>query len=194
MIQELKRVAVQPQPEEVCAYCGAVTGGTMESRKFGFLLSDDTSDGFARVRFLGPRGFSDVEVPAEQVLGVVGETYVCSTPSRPEVCERVIFFDRGRQRKAWVKEVEADGRVTLVVGDIEIERWVEELVLLSLGEGFHTLSQGEVEKLDAPARQECGARKEKEVGNSKDLAALVRRVDRGAEEVNALLAELVDNL
>lgn len=248
MVRGLKRVAVRIPPDETCSHCGQAVRGC-EDRKFGFLLSNGTD--FVKVRFLGPRGFSDVEVRKSHILGMVGETFFSSVPAQPEVCERVVFFDRGRQRKGWVWNVEPDGKVTLLLdvqfrypvgkspevveakseaerrarrhrqydvanaineeiraarnlspNEIETsyvfeERWVEELVILPPGEGFHRLSDKEVQELDSFGYEDKNSssafkreKRRETKGGSGETTELLERAERGAEELRALLAEL----
>ena len=141
---------------------------TMEGQtRYGFLLSENVKEGTAQIRFLGPRGSNAADVPKSDILGIVGKNFSSSLPSRPDICERVIFFDHGRQRKGWVYEIDASGKITLLVDvrmrlpkgktesqvshdEIEVERdfverWLEELVLLPLESGFHLLSESELE-------------------------------------------------
>jgi len=195
-VHGLKRIVVRIPPDEVCSHCGAATKGE-EKTRFGFLLSDNTGDGSAKVRFLGPRGFSDEEVPKEQILGIVGGTFISSVPHRPDFCERVAFdirwgWKRREERygwiarKGWVVEVDQSGRVVLAAGEEIIERWVEQLFLMPLGEGFREISDEEVEeKLDAPFQRENveGVRANKRGGTREqehriDLAEATRRADR----------------
>lgn len=199
MVDGLKRVAIRVPPEETCPHCGQAVRGC-EDRKFGFLLSEGVGSEFAKVRFLGPMGFHDSEVRKSNILGVVGETFFCSMPSQPEVCERVVFFDRGRQRKGWVEEVRRDGKVILAVGDETKERWVEELVILSSGEGFHRLSDKEVQELDSFGYEDKNSssafkreKRRETKGGDEETTELLERAERGAEELRALLAELADN-
>lgn len=119
-----------------------------ELTKYGFLLSDDGA-GTVTVRFLNPVGFTDVEVPRGKLRGTVGKDFFASRPHRPDVCDTVIFFDHGRQRKGWVEDVPPDGKVIMGLGmkNILERRWREEIILLRVGEGFRTII--EEEELDA---------------------------------------------
>lgn len=190
---------------------------TMDGRtRFGFLLSEDAERGIARVRFLGPRGSSVADVPKSDILGIVGKNFSSSLPSRPDICERVIFFDHGRQRKGWVYDLDASGRITLLVDvrmrlpkgktesqvshdEIEVERdfverWLEELVLLPLESGFHLLSESELDELDASPANGRGDSFPKRGGvestDDADQATLVRQASRGAERLRELMAKV----
>ena len=133
-----------------------------EMRQFGFLVSSDSERDEHRVRLLNPLGETEMILSLKDILGFVGMDFESSTPTRPESCERLIFFDGGRQRKGWVWEVEKNSKVTLLVDYHEVfpagkarsevkpeeietrmeftERWLEELVLLPVGAGFRKLS------------------------------------------------------
>lgn len=190
---------------------------TIEGRtRYGFLLSENVKEGTARIRFLGPRGSNVTEVSRSDILGVVGKTFSSSFPSRPDTCERVIFFDHGRQRKGWVWDFDRDGRITLLLDvrvclpkgkteadvshdEIEIERtlverWVEELILLPIDHGFHKLSESELEELDASPANGRGDSFSKRGGDESadgaDQANLVRQASRGAERLRELMAKV----
>lgn len=148
-----------------------------EIRQFGFLVSSDSERDQHRVRLLNPLGETEVILSLKDISGFVGVTFESSMPTRPEPCERLIFFDGGRQRKGWVWEVEASGKVTLLVDyhevfpagrlrsevkpeDVETrmeftERWLEELVLLPVGAGFRKLSGEELGELLAKLLKEA---------------------------------------
>lgn len=123
--------------------------------KFGFLLSSpEEGAATVTVRFLNPVGFIDVDVPAEKIRGIVGKNFFASRPHRPDVCDTVIFFDHSSQRKGWVEDVRSDGMVTLAVGADNEIRWLEEIVLLRVGEGFRHITPGELNALLAKERKE----------------------------------------
>lgn len=150
-----------------CAEFPRVAVDCSGTTRNGFLLSGDPTSGLAKVRFLKPQGWTDEEAFLKDVLGIHGKTFFSSCPSRPDICERVTFFDRGRQRKGWVRDVAEDGRVTLLVDvrfrfpagkteketlpeEIEtehvfLERWVEELVLTPIGKGWRRLRGDELD-------------------------------------------------
>ena len=149
-----------------------------DMRQFGFLVYSDSERDEHRVRHLNPLGETEVILSLKDIHGFVGMDFESSTPTRPEPCERLIFFDGGRQRKGWVWEVEKNGKVTLLVDYHEVfpegrprsevkpeetetrmeftERWLEELVLLPVGAGFRKLSQEELDEFIANLLRELG--------------------------------------
>lgn len=149
-----------------------------EMRQFGFLVYSDSERDQHRVRLLNPLGETEVVLSLKDISGFVGVTFESSTPTRPEPCERLIFFDGGRQRKGWVWEVEKNGKVVLLVDYHEVfpagrprsevkpeeietrmeftERWLEELVLLPVGAGFRKLSSEELDELLAKLLKDLG--------------------------------------
>ncbi|MBI2639507.1 MAG: hypothetical protein HYW90_01290 [Candidatus Sungbacteria bacterium] len=197
MVHGLKRVAVRVPADEVCAHCGTATKG-VEGRRFGFLLfSDDNGGESVKVRFLGPRGYSDEDVPNEQVLGFVGENFFVPSSaykakdivgsSRSPIGEHAVFFDSDWQRIVGVWEVDQLGKATLFINNGRFaECWAEELVLFPLGKGAYRLSEEEIEKLDAHCRSNGDCVSEEPKGGKSEL---LMRAERGAEEIRALLAE-----
>lgn len=200
----------------------AVSNGANAAVKYGFIVSVDNNQPVAHVRFFTPVGYQDAEVAADKIAGIVGETFFASRPIRPEPCERVIFFDdSGRQRKGWVWDVEEDGLVVLLVGDapsdknsengtsdnVFVERWLEEIVLLDVGEAFRKLSTKELEELEerglvaGPAacegQQSVHGDVEHEAehdveqkGGFSGAESLVAEAMRGADELRDLMAQI----
>lgn len=128
--------------------------------KFGFLIFSDDGAATVTVRFLNPVGFNDIAVPAEKIRGIVGKNLFTSRPHRPDACDTVGFFDHGGrsryQRKGWIENVIPGGKVVLCLGmdNTIVECWLEELVLLRVGEGFRHIAPDELNALLAKERKE----------------------------------------
>lgn len=183
--------------------------------RFGLLVSANEDDSCV-IRFLSPGSHEDITMSLKEIF-FVGKNFFPSSPSRPEPTEKVDWIDeRGRRRKGWVWEIEANGKVKLLIDiltflppgksegevvpeEIEVqrvfeERWLEEIILGPLfGTGWHgTPSDSKEEEKEEVLPHESRAFEKKANDHKKggETEKLAERASRGAERLRELMAKV----